>query len=224
MKKYVVIAAGGTGSRMSGSLPKQFTDLIGKPVIMHAIQAFLHYAPDISLVLVLHDSMKATWEELCKKHHFHYRHDIVIGGPTRFHSVKNGLRLVPDDALVAVHDAVRPLVSLDTIARTYQFAARFGNAIPVISPADTVRTVDGAISKPIDREKIRLVQTPQCFFAGRLKKAFNKNYHESFTDEASVLETDGERLFLVEGNHENIKITHPSDLLFAEAILSRKTR
>lgn len=223
MKKHVVIAAGGTGSRLVGSLPKQFTELSGKPVIMHAIQAFLHYAPDISLVLVLHESMKETWEGMCKKHHFHHRHDIATGGPTRFHSVKNGLRLVPDDVLVAVHDAVRPLVSLDTIARTFQFAARFGNAIPVVSPADTVRTVDGAISKAVDREKIRLVQTPQCFIAGRLKKAFNKNYHESFTDEASVLEADGERLFLVEGNHENIKITHASDLLFAEAILADKT-
>lgn len=222
MKKHVVIAAGGTGSRFAGALPKQFTELSGKPVIMHAIQAFLHYAPDISLVLVLHEAMRETWEGLCKKHHFHHRHDIVVGGPTRFHSVKNGLRLVPDDSLVAVHDAVRPLVSLDTIARVFQFAARFGNAIPVISPADTVRTVEGAISKPINREKIRLVQTPQCFFAGRLKRAFNKNYHESFTDEASVMEADGERLFLVEGNHENIKITHPSDLLFAKAILPEK--
>lgn len=224
MKKFVLIAAGGAGNRLQHKLPKQFIELAGKPVLMHAIQAFFTYAPDINVVLVLHESMTGTWERLCTKHRFFTNVQLCHGGPTRFHSVKNGLRYIPDDALLAVHDGVRPLVSLDTISRVYHFAGKFGNAIPVVKPNESVRIVDSALSKPIDRETVRMVQTPQCFIAGKLKKAFNRNYHESFTDEATVFEQEGERLFLVEGNHENIKITHPADLAFAESILARHPR
>ena len=222
MKKYALIVAGGVGSRMHATLAKQFIELAGKPILMHAIQAFLSYDPEIILIVVLHESLETQWQKLCKKHRFHHHHQVISGGPTRFHSVKNGLRHVADDALVAVHDGVRPLVSKETIARVFLFAGKFGNAIPVAAPADSVRLVEGAISTPLSREAVRLVQTPQCFVAGRLKKAFNRSYLVSFTDEASVLEVDGERLYFVEGNHENIKVTHPSDLVFAEAILSNK--
>lgn len=222
MKKFVLIAAGGAGTRLQGKLPKQFIELAGKPMLMHSIQAFLTYAPDINIVLVLHESMTGAWEQLCKQHRLFTSMQLCHGGPTRFHSVKNGLRLVPEDALLAVHDGVRPLVSLDTISRVFHFAGKFGNAIPVVKPTESVRIADGAISKPIDRDTVRMVQTPQCFIAGKLKKAFHRNYHDSFTDEATVFEQEGERLFLVEGNHENIKITHPADLAFAETILSGK--
>jgi 2-C-methyl-D-erythritol 4-phosphate cytidylyltransferase len=223
MKKYVLIAAGGEGSRMQTSLPKQFSELAGRPMLLHTIFAFLSFAPDINIVLVLHESQTEIWKRLCEQQHFFRSHILTTGGPTRFHSVKNGLQHIPDDALVAVHDGVRPLVSLDTISRVFHFAGKFGNAIPVIKPNDSIRMTTGALSKTIDREAVRLVQTPQCFFGKSIKQSYNKNYQESYTDEASVMEADGQRLFLVEGNHENIKITHPSDLVYAEAILSGKT-
>jgi 2-C-methyl-D-erythritol 4-phosphate cytidylyltransferase len=221
MEKYALITAGGQGSRMGASLPKQFLDLAGKPVLMHSMQAFLNYAPDIRLVVVIPEADFETWKILCEKHRFNLSHQLAIGGPTRFHSVKNGLRLVPDNALVAIHDGVRPLISLDTISRVFHFASKFGNAIPGIMPGDSLRITDGALSQPLPRERVRLIQTPQCFRAGPIKKAYNKNYHEGFTDDATVFEADGERLFLVEGHRENIKITSPSDLAFAEAYLSR---
>lgn len=223
MKKYVLIAAGGSGTRLRASLPKQFAGLAGKPLMMHTIQAFLNYAADIGLVVVLPELLTGQWKQLCRQYRFTSGHEVVAGGPTRFHSVKNGLRLIPDDALIAVHDAVRPLVSLDTIARVFYHAGKFGNAIPVIMPNDSVRTVDGAVSYSLNRSSVRMVQTPQCFAGGLLKKSFNRNYHESFTDEASVFEADGQRLYFVEGNRENIKVTHPADLIYAEALLAKRS-
>lgn len=207
---------------MGAGSPKQFLELAGKPVLMHAIQAFLNFAADIRVVVVLPESEFETWKRLCETHRFHGSIQLAISGPTRFHSVKNGLRHIPNEALVAIHDGVRPLVSLDTISRVFHFASKFGNAIPATTPPDSVRIADGALSKSLPRENVRLIQTPQCFIASRIKKAYNRNYHESFTDDASVLEADGERLFLVEGHRENIKITTPSDLVFAEAYLADK--
>lgn len=206
---------------MGSAQPKQFLELAGKPLLMHAMQAFLNYAPDIRLVLVLPEQEFAAWKNLCQQHRFHSAHQLAIGGPTRFHSVKNGLRFIPEQALVAIHDGVRPLVSLDTISRAFHFASKFGNAIPGIEAADSLRLTDGALSQPLPRDRVRLIQTPQCFRASLIKRAYNRNYHESFTDDASVLEADGERLFLVEGHRENIKITTPADLVFAEAWLRR---
>ena len=139
-----------------------------------------------------------------------------------FHTVKNGVRFIPDDSLVAIHDAARPLVSLNTISRVFHFADKFGNAIPAIKPIDSVRLVEGPGSKPLDRGKLRMIQTPQCFQGALIKKAYNKNYHESFTDDSTVLEADGVRLFLVDGNPENIKITTPSDLIVAEALMKEQ--
>ena len=222
MKKQVLIAAGGAGIRMQASVPKQFTMLAGKPLLMHTIQAFLSYDPGIHIVVVLPETLIVPWQQLCRQYRFPASHEVVAGGPTRFHSVKNGLKRIPDDSLVAVHDGARPLVSLDTISRVFHFAAKFGNAIPVVVSRDSVRLAEGAVSSPLNRSSIRLVQTPQCFRGGRLKKSFDRNYHESFTDEATVFEADGERLFLVDGNLENIKITHPSDLIIAEALLAKR--
>jgi 2-C-methyl-D-erythritol 4-phosphate cytidylyltransferase len=224
MKKYVLIASGGIGKRMGSATPKQFLEIAGKPVLMHAFLAFLSYAPDMEFVLVMPESHIEDWQKLCSKNHFEIHHHLVPSGPTRFHTVKNGLRLIPDDSLVAIHDAARPLVSLNTIARVFHFAAKFGNAIPVLKPNDSMRMVEGPISKPLDREKLRMVQTPQCFHGALIKKAYNKNYHESFTDDSTVLEADGVRLFLVDGNVENIKITTPSDLLVAKALMKKKDK
>ncbi len=224
MNKFVLIAAGGSGSRMHSSLPKQFIEIDGKPILIHVFQAFLIYAPDIRFVLALPESHYESWNNLCKKHHFENHHQVVASGPTRFHTVKNGLRFIPDDSLVAIHDGARPLVSLHTISQVFHFAEKFGSAIPVIKPSESVRMADGPISKPLDRDKLRMVQTPQCFHASLIKKAYNKSYHESFTDDSTVLEADGGRLFLIEGNTDNIKVTNPSDLIVAEALLKRKDR
>lgn len=224
LAKYAIITAGGSGVRMNTPLPKQFIPLLGKPVLMHTIEAFFNHDPNIHFILVLPLSQIPYWEELCREHKFSIPVQTTAGGPERFHSVKNGLKLVPDNAIVAIHDGVRPLVSQKTISETFYFAEKFGNAIPVVSVTESVRVVENAFNKPMDRSTLRLVQTPQCFRAATIKKAYLVNYHESFTDDASVLEKSGERLFLCEGNRENIKITTPADLRIAEAVLIQKTR
>lgn len=219
LEKYVIITAAGAGVRMNLPLPKQFLELHGKPVLMHAIQAFLDFAPDIHIILVLPESQIDFWKTLCAKYHFHSGAIVVAGGPTRFHSVKNGLKQVPNEALVAIHDGVRPLVSKETIRQAFDIAQRFGNAIPVISINESVRLTDMSFSKMIDRNTVKLVQTPQCFQSSCIKDAYNVNFTEHFTDDASVLEHAGERIYLVEGNRENIKITTPQDLAIAQALL-----
>ncbi len=219
MKKYALITAGGKGLRMGSELPKQFLGLAGKPLLMHAFRAFSSYEPGMSFVLVLPEDSFEAWKDLCRKHGFHIHHELVAGGPTRFHSVKNGLKHIPDEALVAIHDGVRPLVSTTLISRVFHFAAKFGSAIPVTTPDESVRQAEQALSQPLPREKIRLVQTPQCFRAVPIKNAYNRNYSEAFTDDATVLEATGERIFLVEGERTNIKITTPEDLRVAAALM-----
>jgi 2-C-methyl-D-erythritol 4-phosphate cytidylyltransferase len=219
MKKYVLIAAGGSGSRMNNPLPKQFAALGDKPLLFHTFSRFLSYAPDMEFVLVIPEAYIDFWKEMCVDHHFHAKHRIATSGPTRFHSVKSGLRYVPDGSLVAIHDGVRPFVSLDTIARTFSNAEKYGSAIPIVTMNESVRVVDGAFSKSLNRRSLRAVQTPQCFQSTEIKKAYNTNYDESFTDDATVFEASGNRLFLVDGNQENVKITNPADLIYAEALL-----
>lgn len=221
MDKYALITAGGSGSRMKSSIPKQFLLLNNKPVLMHTINIFLKFCAQIKIVLVLPTDQIPYWESLCKTHHFKVTHTIVEGGPSRYLSVKNGLKQIPEEALVAIHDGVRPLVSLETIGRCFHFAERFGNAIPVININDSVRIVDGPFSKIINRDELRLVQTPQVFHSSLIKKAYQETYKESFTDDASVLESIHERIYLVEGNQENIKITTPFDLELAHLYLNK---
>jgi 2-C-methyl-D-erythritol 4-phosphate cytidylyltransferase len=223
LPKYVIITAGGSGVRMNTPLPKQFLLLLGKPVLMHTVEAFIRFHSNIHIILVLPPDQIAYWEDLCMQHQFQYPCKIEEGGPTRFHSVKNGLKHVPEKALVAIHDGVRPLVSNETIADAFLYAEKFGNGIPTIGITESVRIVDHAHNKPINRENLRIIQTPQCFKAELIKQAFNTTYDESFTDDASVLEKMGERIYLSQGNKENIKITTPEDLLIAEAII-RKSR
>ncbi|MDX9940596.1 MAG: 2-C-methyl-D-erythritol 4-phosphate cytidylyltransferase [Bacteroidales bacterium] len=219
MQRYVLITAGGSGTRMQSGLPKQFIEIAGLPVLMHTFKAFMEAEADFHYVLVLPESHRDYWKGLCEKHVFRQPHQLALSGPTRFHSVKSGLRLVPDDALVAIHDGVRPLVSALVIEQVFHSAERFGNGIPVVAVSDSLRIVDHALSQALPREQVRRVQTPQCFRAELIKKAYNRNYSEVFTDEATLLEADGHRIFLVEGNPENIKITRPADLKMAEAML-----
>ncbi len=219
MKKYVIIVAGGTGTRMNNAVPKQFIDLCGKPILMHTIQKFVDAISQIKIILVLSSSYKSDWEVLCKKHNFNYSLEIADGGKTRFHSVKNGLALVPENCVVGIHDAARPLVSKQTIINAFETAENKGNASPAISLNESVREVIGEKNKAVDRSNYYIIQTPQCFQSSLLKKAFLQPYSSAFTDDASVLEAMGEKINLIEGNRENIKITTPQDLIIAEVLL-----
>ncbi len=207
---------------MEAGEAKQFILLAGKPLIIHSVETFLRYDPNIQFVIVLPEPLQPQWDEICQRYGVHVRYKLAFGGPTRFHSVKNGLKSIPDNALVAIHDAARPLVTLDVIARGYNIAEKFGNAIPVSETFDSVRIIDHSTSSPIPRDRIKLVQTPQCFRSELIKKAYDKNFNESFTDDATVLEADGARLYLVEGSRQNIKITTTEDLLVAKALISKK--
>ena len=219
MKLYAVIVAGGIGTRMGTDIPKQFLELAGKPVLMHTIERFLTFSNSIHIITVLPGEYLEFWDQLKKKYTFTQPHIIVRGGETRFISVRNGLEYVDDDALVAVHDAVRPLVSIGTIKRCFETAGEYGNAIPVISPSDTLRIVNEENSKPVDRLLVKQIQTPQVFHSRLLKKAYCQSYLPEFTDDATVLEKTGEKIRLVDGNRENIKITNPEDLIIAQHLL-----
>ena len=217
MNKYVIIVAGGRGLRMGSELPKQFLLLGGKPVLMHTIDAFYRYDADIQVVLVLPRDHQDYWKSLCSSYHFEIPHRIVDGGETRFHSVRNGLQLIGDTGLVGVHDGVRPFVSKEVIERCYLEAEQKQAVIPVVEVVETVRHLQGDESSTVPRNEYRLVQTPQVFSVPLLKKAYLQPYSPSFTDDASVVESFGEKVFLTEGNRENIKITTPFDLIIGKA-------
>jgi 2-C-methyl-D-erythritol 4-phosphate cytidylyltransferase len=220
VKKYAIIVAGGKGSRMGGEIPKQFLCANGFPLIMHAVNLFHTFDPNISMILVLPRDQTDRWRELCIAHSFNVPVSLAESGPERFHSVKSGLKLVGSpDALVAVHDAVRPMVSKSVIERVYRDAEKYGSAIPAIPMYESVREKTGPGSKPADRSRLLIVQTPQCFRAGLLMHAYLQSFREEFTDDANVLEHNGGQIHLVEGNPENIKITTKSDLIIAEALL-----
>lgn len=220
MKKIALIVAGGSGSRMNASIPKQFIGIHGIPVLMHTFHAFLRSDPRFEFILVLPETEISTWKELCRTHTFQVPHKIVPGGKTRFHSVKNGLAQTEEEGIVFIHDGVRPLVSPSTIEHCFLMARKKGNALPVIAPSESVREISPGANRAVDRNKYVLVQTPQTFQAALIKKAYRTPYEEKFTDDASVLENSGVPIHLVEGNRENIKITWPEDILLAEAFLS----
>ena len=218
----VIIVAGGVGLRMKTDTPKQFLELSGKPVLIHSLMAFADVCEGSLPVVVMCHSQLERWKNLCKKHNFTMPHRIVGGGATRFYSVKNGLSAIPDEeqGLVAVHDAVRPLVSRKTIEECIKAAKKFGCAVPAIPVVDTVREVDYQNNnRMIDRAELRLIQTPQIFDIKLLKKAYKQEYTDDFTDCASVFERAGNKIYLTEGNVENIKITTAHDLKIAEALL-----
>jgi 2-C-methyl-D-erythritol 4-phosphate cytidylyltransferase len=222
-EEYAIIVAGGTGSRMGSTLPKQFLHIAGRPILMHTLEAFHHYNPKITLVLVMHSDFTAFWTDLIRTADFKVPHHVVVGGEERFHSVKNGLAFIGNKAgVVGIHDAVRPLVSPETLKKCYSEAAIHGSGVPAVAVTDSLRVLDNGKNSAVDRAKYRIVQTPQCFRIAEIQEAFRQDYQSSFTDDASVWESAGMSIHLVEGNRNNIKITTPEDLRMAEAILSTR--
>ena len=222
MKRYVVIVAGGSGSRMKSNVPKQFIEIGGKPVLMHTIDTFMRFDSAIDIIVVLPAAQTEYWNKLCEQFGFDTRHEVVNGGDTRFHSVNNGLTLINEPGIVGVHDGVRPFVSQKTLHNTYTMAAKSGNAVPVIDAFESVRQTDEKGNRAIDRTTIKLVQTPQVFQTEQLLKAYQTEFKSAFTDDASVAEAAGFSINLVEGNRENIKITTPFDLKIAESIFKNR--
>jgi len=220
MRKHIIIVAGGKGLRMGGDIPKQFLPVCGKPVLMRTLEAFHAYDSSMHLVLVLPVNQQDYWKSLCLEYQFNLSHDIADGGETRFHSVKNGLALVKGEGLVGVHDGVRPFVSQEVIARCYEEAKDMKAVIPVIGVVETVRYLTEEGSETVLRDRYKLVQTPQVFDVSLLHRAYQQAYTDFFTDDASVVEALGEKVHLVEGNRENIKLTTPFDLKLAEVLCS----
>jgi 2-C-methyl-D-erythritol 4-phosphate cytidylyltransferase len=222
MNKYAIIVAGGAGVRMGATLPKQFLLINGKPVLYYTLKTFLEAYDDLQIVLVLPVDYTDMGQEIIDAWFDKSRIRITGGGDTRFQSVKNGLTLVDAEAIVFVHDGVRCLLTVDLIHRCYQQALDTGTAIPAIKSRDSVRILRNEGNEAFDREKVMLIQTPQTFHSKILLPAFQIDYKDKFTDEATVVEAFGMKVSLVEGEEENIKITKPADLLLAEKILAQR--
>lgn len=221
MKRYVIVVAGGVGKRMGASIPKQFIRVADAPVLVHTLRRFQLFDADIHPVVVLHNDYLQLWTDLAQAHQLP-NHDVVTGGAERFDSVARGLERVPDEALVAIHDAVRPFVSVATISRCFEQAAISGAAIPIVPVTDSLRKRSSDhTSEAVNRADFVAVQTPQCFNAGLLKAAYRQEFKPGFTDDASVVEAYGHPITLVAGNTENIKLTTPNDLVWAELILRK---
>lgn len=221
---YVIIVAGGKGLRMGSDIPKQFLPVAGKPILMRTIERFHEYDAQLNIILVLPEDQQTYWKNLCEEYHFSINHTIVNGGDTRFQSSKNGLAAIPDneDGVVGIHDGVRPFVSKDVIEECYDTAREEYSAIPVYAVTDTLRYIDKrGGGKNVLRDDYRIVQTPQTFDISLAKQAFDQGYKEQFTDDASVIESLGCQVAMVEGNRENIKITTPFDIKVAEALLAQ---
>lgn len=231
MSDYIIVVAGGKGLRMGSDIPKQFLPIGDKPVLMRTLERFREYSDHLQIILVLPEAQQEYWQELCKKYDFKVEYLLANGGQTRFHSVQNGLALVPDDAegVVGVHDGVRPFPSIEVIRNCYETARTAKAVIPVIPVVETLRHISltshplPLTSKTVPRDEYRLVQTPQTFDIQLLKAANRQPYNDGFTDDASVVESYGHKITLVEGNRENIKITTPYDITVAEAIINIKS-
>jgi 2-C-methyl-D-erythritol 4-phosphate cytidylyltransferase len=219
MKKIAVIVAGGIGTRMNSSIPKQFLLLNGKPILYYTIDTFLKSYDDLEVILVFPEEYIAAGQEIIDAFFDYSRIKITVGGRTRFHSVQNGLQMIKEECIIFVHDGVRCLLTKELIHRCYAAAVENGTAIPVITSKDSVRLITLASNEIIDRTKIRLVQTPQTFHSKILLPAFNIDFKDKFTDEASVVEAFGIKVALIEGEEYNTKITTPFDLMIAEKII-----
>lgn len=217
-KDYVIIVAGGTGTRMNSDIPKQFLKIKGTPIIVLSLRQFFMYNPNLQVVIAVHKDFRKHLEKLIDGYFPKNNIQIVIGGQTRFHSVKNALDLIPpSNCVVGIHDAARPFVAINVIKNCYEVAAKKGNAIPAITLFESIRQVTAKGNKAVDRNQFKVIQTPQCFKISLIKIAFTKKYTIKFTDDATVLESIEKKINLVEGNFENIKITNPNDLLIAKA-------
>jgi 2-C-methyl-D-erythritol 4-phosphate cytidylyltransferase len=222
MQKYAVIVAGGSGKRMGTEIPKQFLLLKGKPVLYYTIETFLKAFDDIKIILVLPEEHLELGKEIVDGYFDAKKILIAAGGETRFHSVSNGLKLIEDESIIFVHDGVRCLVRTDLIQRCYDTALETGSAVPVIDCRDSVRRIAETGNEPVDRNSLKLVQTPQTFHSKILLPAFAIDYKERFTDEANVVEAFGLKVTLVQGEDTNIKITNPVDLIIAENIIDKR--
>ncbi len=220
MNKVAVIVAGGSGTRMGSDLPKQFLKINNKPLLFYTLEVFLRAYNDLKIILVVPDAYIEMAREIIDAYFDESRIVITVGGATRFESVKKGLQLVEEESVVFVHDAVRCLVTTALIQRCYEKALETGSAIPVISCSDSTRLITEEGSEPLEREKLMLVQTPQAFHSKILLPAYQIDYKERFTDEATVVEAFGMKVSLVDGDRNNIKVTHPLDLAIAERLLS----
>ncbi len=222
-EQYVIIVAGGIGSRMKSDRPKQFMELAGIPIIIRTIRCFLNYNPSIRIIISVHKNYGAYLEGLIEKFDLKSADiKITYGGESRFASVKNGLQLIENvNAIVGIHDAARPFVSIQTITTCYETALAKGNAVPCVSVTESMRKISNNINNSVNRNEYKIIQTPQCFLVSKIKKAFEQEYSPAYTDDATVLESIGEKIVLVEGNEENIKITSPHDLLIGAAIISK---
>ncbi len=219
MKQVALIVAGGKGNRMNATVPKQFLLLNNQPILMHTINRFLEFNSEIEIVIVLPKSEIENWNILCKEFNFKVSHRVIAGGKERFFSVKNGLDQLTGKGIVFIHDGVRPLVSLKTIERCNAVAIEKGNVIPVLPLIESIRKVLDKKSMMANRSEFVSIQTPQAFQIELIKKAYQQEFESGFTDDASVLENLGIEINLVEGNRENIKITHETDLKIAKALL-----
>ena len=226
MKKYAIIVAGGSGTRMGSNIPKQFLLLHDKPVLYYTLKVFLESFPDIQIVLVLPEEYTELGREIIDAYFDYSRIQITSGGETRFHSVKNGLAIAEKDSIIFVHDAVRCLLTTDLIHRCYENALKTGSAVPAIHSRDSVRILNEEENdnEVLDRSKVVFIQTPQTFHSRILLPAFEIDFKERFTDEATVVETFGLKISLVEGEENNIKITRPIDLAIAEKILEEREK
>lgn len=223
MKYIAIIVAGGKGTRMEHALPKQFLELQGKPVLMHTLEAFANCLLRPEIILVLNIHQHSFWEQLCLEHDFQVSHQLVKGGVERFDSVKNGLKKIKGEAIVAIHDAVRPLVSSELISSAFLQAEEKGNAIAALQAVDSVRIQSaGQASSTLDRKEIFLIQTPQTFQYKQLKQAYLQPYRTDFTDDASVVESAGFPIHLLPGERTNIKITYAADLQLADWFLLKR--
>lgn len=221
LTKYAVIVAGGKGIRMGNAMPKQFLSLHGMPVLAHSILAFTNALPDIQIILVLPADQLSYAQIVLQSLPHPVDLTIVTGGETRFHSVKNGLKAIQNDGIVFVHDGARPLLSKELILRCYEQALKTGSAVPAIAVAESLRKIDVDNSYPVNRDNIRVIQTPQTFLTSIILPAFEQDYNPGFTDEATVAEANGRKISLVEGDKRNLKITTPEDMIVAEALLKK---
>ena len=216
MKKIALIVAGGKGERMNADIPKQFLLLNDFPILMHTLNAFTDFDKRI---LVLPQSQIENWKTLCGEYNFALKHMLVAGGINRFGSVKNGLRKVDEGSIVAIHDGVRPLISKNLTYKLIATTKKGIGVVPVVPVKDSLRKVDGNNSKAVSRSSLYKVQTPQCFFASTIKDAYKQNFSLFFTDDASVLESNGGKIIAILGEEKNIKITTKEDLRIAEVFM-----
>ena len=217
---YIIILAAGIGARCGHSIPKQFALIGGKPILLHTIRKFVDKFPDMQVILVLHPDHYHYWKQINDTEEFLPTLKVVSGGRERFHSVQLALESIScdDTALIGIHDAVRPFVSEATISNAYEMAEHSGTSVPVIDMTNPIRSVEGQGNRALDRQRHKVVQTPQVFKAGILKKAYKQPFQSHFYDDGTVVEHAGFDIHLSKGNYENIKITHPQDLYIAEAI------